>query len=160
MTIRPAVDSDLPEIRAMFREYANWLTVDLSFQNFEAELAGLPGDYSPPGGLLLVAEHDGLAAGCVGLRQIEGEICEMKRLFVRAEFRGSGLGRKLVLANLKEARLLGYRFLRLDTLPQMGAAHELYRTLGFREIAPYRYNPVPGTRFLELDFQEFDFKAV
>ena len=150
MIIRPAAPADLPEIRRMFREYADWVAVDLSFQNFEDELSGLPGNYAPPGGCLLIAEMDGRAAGCVALRAFDGAVCEMKRLFVRDGFRGSGLGRRLALAILDEARQIGYRRIRLDTLPQMGAAHELYRSLGFREIDPYRYNPVPGTRYLEL----------
>lgn len=151
MIIRPAAPADLPEIRRMFREYAEWVAVDLSFQNFEDELSGLPGNYAPPSGCLLIAEMDGRAAGCVALRAFDGGVCEMKRLFVRDGFRGSGLGRRLALAILEEARQIGYRSIRLDTLPQMGAAHELYRSLGFREIDPYRYNPVPGTRFLELE---------
>lgn len=155
MIIRAAASADLDEIRRLFREYADWLAVDLSFQNFEEEFACLPGDYAPPRGALLIAqssaESNAIAAGCAALRALEQDVCEMKRLFVRAAFRGSGLGRRLALAILDEARGLGYARIRLDTLPQMGAAHELYRSLGFREIPPYRFNPIPGTRFLELD---------
>lgn len=150
-SIRPAAASDLPEIRRMFREYADWLAIDLSFQGFEDEMAGLPGHYAPPGGRLLIAELGQRAAGCIALRPFERDICEMKRLFVRTEFRGTGLGRRLVSAILDEARRIGYRCVRLDTLPPMSAAQELYGSLGFREIEPYRYNPVPGSRFLELD---------
>jgi GNAT superfamily N-acetyltransferase len=147
MIIRPASLQDLDEIRIMLREYAEWLGVDLCFQNFEAELAGLPGDYAPPYGRLLIAE----GAGCVALRPIDGDVCEMKRLYVRPEHRGSGLGRRLVLAIIDEARGIGYRKMRLDTMPKMDGAQRLYASLGFRDIAAYRYNPEPEARFLELD---------
>jgi putative acetyltransferase len=140
MMIRAASTTDLDEIRVMLREYAAWLQVDLCFQNFEEELAGLPGDYAPPDGRLLIAE----GAGCVALRRIDPEICEMKRLYVRPEHRGSGLGRHLVLAIMEQARVIGYRRMRLDTMPKMDRAQGLYASLGFREIAPYRYNPEPG----------------
>ena len=146
MIIRPASLVDLDEIRVMLREYAAWLEVDLCFQNFEEELAGLPGDYAPPRGRLLFAE----GAGCIALRPIEQEICEMKRLYVVPEYRGSGLGRRLALAIIEEARGIGYRNMRLDTMPKMDGAQRLYASLGFRDIAPYRYNPEPGARFLEL----------
>jgi GNAT superfamily N-acetyltransferase len=146
MTIRPATPADLDEIRALLREYAAWLEVDLCFQNFEQELAGLPGDYAPPRGRLLIAE----GAGCVALRAIDSEVCEMKRLYLRPEHRGSGLGRRLVQAIIDEARSVGYRRMRLDTMPKMDSAQRLYASLGFREIAAYRYNPEPGARFLEL----------
>jgi GNAT superfamily N-acetyltransferase len=146
MIIRPATPADLDEIRAMLREYAAWLEVDLCFQNFEQELAGLPGDYAPPRGRLLIAE----GAGCVALRAIDSEVCEMKRLYLRPEHRGSGLGRRLVQAIIDEARSAGYRRMRLDTMPKMDSAQRLYASLGFREIAAYRYNPEPGARFLEL----------
>jgi putative acetyltransferase len=146
MMIRPATVADLDEIRMMLREYAAWLEVDLCFQNFEEELAGLPGEYHPPGGRLLISED----AGCVALRRIDEEVCEMKRLYVRPEHRGSGLGRRLVLAIIEEARGIGYRRIRLDTMPKMDRAQGLYAALGFREIEAYRYNPEPGARFLEL----------
>jgi GNAT superfamily N-acetyltransferase len=146
MIIRAALHGDLDQIRAMLREYAAWLEVDLCFQNFEQELAELPGDYAPPGGRLLIAE----GAGCVALRPIDREICEMKRLYVRPEQRGTGLGRKLVQAIIEEARGIGYARMRLDTMPKMDSAQRLYESLGFRDIAPYRYNPEPGARFLEL----------
>lgn len=147
MTIRPATLADLDEIRAMLREYAEWLQVDLCFQNFEQELAELPGEYRPPRGRLLIAD----GAGCVALRPLDEEICEMKRLYVRPEHRGSGLGRRLVLAIVDQARGIGYRRMRLDTMPKMDRAQGLYASLGFRESAAYRYNPEPGARFLELD---------
>jgi GNAT superfamily N-acetyltransferase len=149
MMIRPATLPDLDEIRVMLREYAAWLQVDLCFQNFEEELAGLPGEYQPPRGRLLIAE----GAGCVALRPIDAEVCEMKRLYVRPEHRGSGLGRALVLAIISEARGIGYRRMRLDTMAKMGSAQSLYASLGFREIGAYRYNPEPGARFLELELK-------
>lgn len=143
------------EIRRLFREYTEWLAIDLSFQNFEKELEELPGGYSPPDGRLLIAREEERAAGCVALRRLDGsgseKICEMKRLYVRPEYRGAGLGRRLVMAIMAEARAIGYRRMRLDTLPQMGAAQELYQSAGFREIEPYCFNPVPGARFLEAD---------
>jgi putative acetyltransferase len=146
MIIRMATLADLDDIRAMLREYAAWLEVDLCFQNFEQELAGLPGDYSPPRGRLLIAE----GAGCVALRAIDEEICEMKRLYVRPDHRGTGLGRRLVQAIIDEARGIGYRSLRLDTMQKMDSAQRLYASLEFREIPAYRHNPEPGARFLEL----------
>jgi len=150
MNIRAATGADLDAIRRLLREYAAWLNVDLSFQGFEEELAALPGDYAPPSGRLLVVEEAGTEiAGCAALRRIDDEICEMKRLYVPERFRGSGLGRRLAEAILEEARAIGYRRMRLDTLPQMGSAHRLYESMGFREIEAYRFNPVPGTRFLE-----------
>jgi GNAT superfamily N-acetyltransferase len=146
MTIRPATLSDLDEIRLMLREYAAWLEVDLCFQNFEQELAGLPGEYAPPRGRLLIAD----GASCVALRAIDAETCEMKRLYVRPEHRGSGLGRQLIAAIIEEARGIGYRRMRLDTMPKMDSAQRLYASFGFRDIEAYRYNPEPGARFLEL----------
>lgn len=148
--IRAATAEDLPEVRRLFREYAAWLQVDLGFQGFEEELAGLPGDYVAPAGMLLVATVHGQVAGCVAAHRWEAETSEMKRLFVRDEFRGSGAGRALVEAVLDWARRTGYRRVRLDTLPIMDRAQDLYWRLGFRDIDPYRQNPVPGARFLEL----------
>ncbi len=146
MIIRPATLSDLDEIRTMLREYAAWLEVDLCFQGFEKELAELPGEYAPPRGRMLYAD----GAGCVALRPIEEEVCEMKRLYVRPAFRGSGLGRRLVEKLIEEARTIGYRRMRLDTMPKMDSAQRMYASFGFRDIEAYRYNPEPGARFLEL----------
>jgi ribosomal protein S18 acetylase RimI-like enzyme len=137
---------DVELVRTLFREYAGSLDVDLSFQGFEEELAALPDGYD----VVLVARVGGEPAGCVGVRQLEDGICEMKRLYLRPFARGTGLGRALAEAAIARARALGYDRMRLDTLPSMTAARELYRALGFVEIAPYRHNPVSGTAFLEL----------
>ncbi len=144
---------EIEETRVLFVEYAESLGVDLAFQDFDAELAGLPGKYAPPEGVLLLARVDGALAGCVALRRIEGDICEMKRLYVRAAFRGLGLGRRLVARIIAEARKRGYRAMRLDTLPNMAAAQALYASFGFRHIEPYVYNPIEGTRYMELSLE-------
>jgi ribosomal protein S18 acetylase RimI-like enzyme len=150
--IRPAaVPDDLPDVRALLAEYADSLGFDLSFQDFGQELAALPGDYAPPGGCILLARDGDLVAGCVALRPLSPEACEMKRLYVRAAHRGKGAGRLLAEAVLAEARARGYRRMRLDTVPGMEAAIALYRALGFRSIEPYRLNPIPGALFLELE---------
>jgi predicted alpha/beta hydrolase family esterase/GNAT superfamily N-acetyltransferase len=151
-TIREASSSaDIEEIRTLFDEYAQSLGVDLSFQDFGGEMAGLPGAYATPHGRLLIAAHGERPVGCVGVRPLEHGVCEMKRLYVRPEARGQGLGRQLTEAAIAFGTAAGYGTIRLDTLPTMGAAHELYRQLGFRDVAPYRYNPVPNTTFMELD---------
>jgi GNAT superfamily N-acetyltransferase len=141
--------------REILREYARSLDVDLCFQNFEAELATLPGEYAVPAGRLLLAHVDGALAGCGGLRALPdvdyANACEMKRLYVRPAFRRFGLGRMLAEALLDEARRAGYSVMLLDTLNEMESARELYARLGFEEVAPYYFNPIPGAHYLKVD---------
>lgn len=137
-------------MRALLEEYATSLAVDLGFQRFDDELAGLPGAYVPPHGALLVARAGTLIIGCVGIRRLDARTCEMKRLYVQSSRRRSGLGRRLAEAAIAEGRRLGYATMRLDTLPGMEVAQALYEELGFHDVAAYTDNPVPGARFLEL----------
>lgn len=143
----------LKHIRSLFVEYAASLAFDLSFQDFQDELAGLPGKYSPPAGRLLLARQDGEPAGCAALRPLGGGLCEMKRLYVRPGHRGRGLGRQLARAIIAEGARIGYAKMRLDTVPTMAKAVALYRGLGFQEILPYCHNPIPGALFFELDLR-------
>jgi ribosomal protein S18 acetylase RimI-like enzyme len=141
----------ISQARGLFLEYAQSLGFSLCFQNFDKELADLPGDYAPPAGRLLLAEYEDQLAGCVALHKLEPTICEMKRLYLRPQFRGKGLGRALADHVISESRKIGYELLRLDTVePVMKDAVSMYRKLGFKEIAPYRENPMPGTLYMEL----------
>jgi len=143
--------TQVAQARELFQEYAQSLGVNLCFQNFEQELAGLPGHYASPDGRLLLAEYDGQLAGCVALHKWDNGICEMKRLYLRPSFRGKGLGRAIAEKIITDARSIGYQRMRLDTIePLMKDAVEMYRKLGFREIAPYRPNPIAGAMYMEL----------
>jgi len=143
--------TQIAQVRDLFLEYAQSLGFSLCFQNFDKELATLPGDYVPPDGRLLLAEYGGQLAACVALHKLEPGICEMKRLYLRPEFRGKGLGRALADRIIDDARAIGYERVRLDTVePVMKDAVAMYRKLGFREIAPYCQNPIAGALHMEL----------
>ena len=154
---RPATAAELASTAEIFREYAASLDVDLCFQDFEAELASLPGEYAPPRGALLLAYVRDELAACGALRPFadaeDGNACEMKRLYVRPAFRGAGLGRILAKALFDEARRIGYSTMLLDTLDDMEAARELYASLGFVEIPPYYYNPIAGAHYLKAELK-------
>jgi len=142
-------------VRELFEEYARSLHVDLCFQNFAADVAWLPGDYAPPGGCLVLLRCDGVDAGCGALRSLVdcdySNACEMKRVYLRPRFRGIGLGRQLTIHLMDQARSLGYSTLLLDTLDDMESARGLYESLGFEEIPPYYFNPIPGAHYLKVD---------
>ncbi|MGA9039219.1 MAG: GNAT family N-acetyltransferase [Terriglobales bacterium] len=141
----------MAQVHELFLEYAESLGFSLCFQNFDQELAGLPGDYAPPDGRLLLAHYEDQLAGCVALHRLEPNICEMKRLYLRPQFRGKGVGLALVAAVIAEARRIGYARMRLDTVePIMKNAVAMYRRFGFREIVPYRLNPIAGALYMEL----------
>lgn len=153
LSIRQAESpAHIGQVRELFLEYAQSLGFSLCFQNFDQELAELPGDYAPPSGRLLLAELERELAGCVAMHKFGAGICEMKRLYLRPKFRGKGLGRMLAETIIAEASKLGYKSMRLDTVePVMKDAVAMYRRLGFREIAPYRANPMPGTLYMEVE---------
>jgi ribosomal protein S18 acetylase RimI-like enzyme len=142
--------SDLEAVRALFREYAVWVAVDLSFQGFAAELAGLPGEYQAPLGVLILCAVDHQPAGCIAVRPWQARTCEMKRLYVREAFQGRGCGRLLAERAIDWAMHAGYDRMLLDTLPAMTTAQHLYEKLGFRDVGRYRPNPIPGARYMEL----------
>jgi ribosomal protein S18 acetylase RimI-like enzyme len=142
----------IKQARELFIEYGKSLNIDLSFQGFDQELRGLPEPYCPPHGCLLIAYFDvDKLAGCVGLRKLENKICEMKRLYVRPEFRRKKIGLELSKSIINLAKRIGYKYMRLDTLPSMTEAINLYFSLGFKEITPYYYNPIENTKFFELE---------
>jgi len=143
--------AQIAQARELFKEYAQSLGFSLCFQDFDKELAALPGDYAPPEGRLLLAYYGAQLAGCAALRKLEPGICEMKRLYLRPQFRGKGLGRGLADQIIAEARQIGYQRMRLDTVePVMKDAVAMYRKLGFRQVAPYRANPIAGAMYMEL----------
>jgi ribosomal protein S18 acetylase RimI-like enzyme len=144
---------NLEHVRILFQEYAAWLGFDLCFQNFEEELAGLPGDYASPHGCLLLATYHNEITGCIAVRKIDDGICEMKRLFVRPQYQGLSIGRALAETAISEARTIGYHRMFLDTVPSMHRARALYDSLGFVEIGPYYHNPIPGAVYLGLDLE-------
>ena len=155
MQITQAETADqIKQARALFRGYESWLGLSLCFQNFEKELAELPGAYAEPDGRLLLARHNDELAGCVALRKLSERTCEMKRLFVGDTFRGKGIGRLLIEMIIRNAKEIGYERMLLDTLPpRMNDAIALYRSIGFKEIAPYYDNPVDGAIFMELSLK-------
>jgi putative acetyltransferase len=151
LEIIEASADQMSSARELFLEYASTLEFDLGFQGFKEEVLSLPGDYSPPTGCILFAYQDSELAGCVALRPFAKSISEMKRLYVRHKFQGRGIGRALATAVLRKASVLDYQKLRLDTVPSMKAAIQMYRSMGFYPIPSYRQNPIPGTSYLEKD---------
>ena len=141
----------IEDIKKLFLEYSQSLDIELTFQNFEEEFNALPGKYGPPSGTLILALVDNKPAGCIALRKISGDICEMKRLYVRNDYRGLGIGKKLITMLIDEAKKLKYNYMRLDTIPALKQAQRLYTAFGFYEIEPYTHNPIEGAKFLELE---------
>ena len=154
MIIQAETPAQIEDARRLFREYEAWLGVDLCFQSFKEELKNLPGKYAAPTGRLFLVLVENQLAGCAALRKLDDDICEMKRLFVREQFRGSGLGKILIERLIEDAKIIGYRKMRLDTLPgKMPRAVELYALYGFRKIKPYYENPHKETLFMELNLK-------
>jgi GNAT superfamily N-acetyltransferase len=147
---KATLPEELPAIKRLFQEYADSLSFELDFQDFREELETLPGKYAPPLGTILVAKEKGETVGCVAVRPLDDGVCEMKRLYVKPSHRGKRLGRDLALAIIEEAKRLGYKTMRLDTVVEMKEASALYRTLGFRTIDAYCYNPLPSAMYFEL----------
>ncbi|CAB1246044.1 GNAT family N-acetyltransferase [Clostridium sp. MT-14] len=141
---------DLEEVKKLFLDYAGSLNIDLDFQGFQTEVNTLPGKYSSPDGIIILASVDGKSAGCVALRKILGDICEMKRFYVRDNYRGMGIGRKLIDIAIEKAKDMNYKYIRLDTLVTMKSAQHLYLSSGFYDIPAYTYNPFKDARFMEL----------
>ena len=152
--VRANTDELIAQAKNLFQEYAESLGFDLCFQDFETELDTFPVQYSPPAGDLFLALSESQPIGCVGVRFLEKGICEMKRLYVRPNFRGNNAGKKLSEAAIKAGKTLGYERMRLDTLPSMEIANRMYKSLGFVEIDPYRHNPLEGAKYLELNLNE------
>lgn len=151
VSIIPAKTEHMDYMRELFREYEAFLDVDLCFQGFEEELASLPGNYAPPAGALFIAVASGQPAGCVAVRPLEDKVCEMKRLFVRPDYRGLGLGRELARTVIEESIKIGYERMRLDTLKFLGGAIHIYKSLGFRRIGAYYENPLQEVMYWELE---------
>ena len=152
LKIYPAIDRQhIEHFHQLFREYEKYLGFDLCFQDFETELANLPGVYAPPEGCMLLAKYNNKIAGCVTLKKIGEGVCEMKRLYVRPDFRGKAIGRKLSEAIIAEARRIGYKKMRLDSLQRLKEAITLYRSMGFKEIKPYVFNPLDDVVYMELE---------
>lgn len=142
---------DLEEIKNLFREYAQFLKISLDFQDFESELAKLPAKYAEPEGSILLAKVDDKPAACVALWKLEDGVCEMKRLYVKPEFQGLGLGKKMALSIIEEAKIKGYKTMKLDTLKRLQSANYLYNSLGFSETKPYNYNPESDVAYFEKE---------
>ncbi len=154
LVIKPCEkDSDFLFAKQIVKEYIRWLNIDLSFQDIDKELSDLSSIYGPPNGLFLLAWHEDELAGGVGLRMLEPTVCEMKRLYVYDQFKNKGIGRRLCIALIQGARNLGYEKMRLDTLDRMKSAIGLYKSMGFKEIEPYRFNPDPTTKYMELSLR-------
>jgi putative acetyltransferase len=150
---KAGLPDEIPVIKELFQEYADSLNFELDFQDFREELATLPGKYAAPSGSILVAKKNGETVGCVAVRPLGEEICEMKRLYVKPAHRGKRVGRELALAIIEEAKRLGYKAMRLDTVEAMKEASALYRALGFQPIDAYYYNPLPGAMYFELKLE-------